>query len=120
MPRYAISFDLDRKAMVGAGYTQSQINNEIYSGEIQNALAECGFIYHPEGSLYHTPTLSEDESLTPLVLLQPRLQQMAPTFCRYVKSIHLFKMESCSDITRLIRTRGKSAPNFLHPQNPPE
>ena len=99
MPRYAISFDLDRKALVADGYTDSQINNDIYTKEVQSALEACGFTEHPEGSVYHTGTLSEDDSLTPVVNLQRSLQTKAPTFCKYVRSIHLFKMEGWSNIT---------------------
>jgi virulence-associated protein VapD len=102
MPRYAISFDLDRKSLVADGYTDSQINNDIYNKEVTTALDACGFTVHPEGSVYHTETLGEDDSLTPIVNLQRSLQTHAPTFCKYVRSIHLFKMEGWSNITKHI------------------
>jgi virulence-associated protein VapD len=108
MPRYAISFDLDRKALVADGYTDSQINNDIYTKEVQAALNACGFTEHPEGSVYHTGTLSEDDSLTPVVNLQRSLQTLAPTFCKYIRSIHLFKMEGWSNITTHIQHAGLS------------
>ncbi|MEH2119881.1 hypothetical protein [Nostoc sp.] len=105
MPRYAISFDLDRKALTTDGYTDSQINNDIYGKEVKTALKKCGFTQHPEGSVYHTEKLNEEDSLAPIVMLQQELQRNAPTFCKYVKSIHLFKMEGWSDILTLIQNQ---------------
>jgi virulence-associated protein VapD len=115
MPRYAISFDLDNTALKAAGYTQSQISNDLYGKEVKTALASCGFTEHPEGSVYHTCNLAEEDSLTPVVKLQNALRQMAPTVCRYVKSIHLFKMEGWSNITSLIQTAQDTAEENIIP-----
>ncbi|MHC5823999.1 MAG: hypothetical protein ACYT04_51230 [Nostoc sp.] len=114
MPRYAISFDLDRRALIADGYTDSQINNDIYGREIKTALKECGFTQHPEGSVYHTDNLNEEDSLAPIVKLQRALQRNAPTFCKYVKSIHLFKMEGWSNILTLIQDQ--QLPNLIKPK----
>lgn len=103
MPRYAISFDLDRTALENDGYTASQINNDVYKKEIQTALSSCGFTEHPEGSVYHTGSLNEEDSLAPIVKLQSALKTHAPTFCKYVSSIHLFKMEGWSNITSMVQ-----------------
>lgn len=119
MPRYAITFDLDRKQMLADGYSEHQINNNVYTGEVKEALAACGFTEHPEGSVYHTKTLQEDDSLTPIVQLQTMLRQHAPTFCKYVRSIHLFKMEGWSNITDLIRTADTPADKLLVPKGIP-
>lgn len=40
--------------MVADGYTASQINNNIYSGEVRAAMNAAGFMNHPEGSVSHT------------------------------------------------------------------
>ncbi len=103
MPRYAITFDLDTNAAKDA-VGESVLNNEIFGTEVKEALAVCGFTEHAEGSVYHTGFLEEDESLSPIVNLQSAFRQHAPLFCRFVKSIHLFKMEGWSNITALIQT----------------
>jgi virulence-associated protein VapD len=97
--QYAIAFDLDTKAMKAAGLQQSEITN-IYQKEIPGALKNCGFTAHPQGSLYHTQ--AEADQLNAIMTLQGTLQQQAPSFCRYVKRVHVFRMEAWSDVTTLI------------------
>lgn len=115
MAQYAISFDLDRVAMVNDGYTDAQINNNVYSKEVRDALGACGFTEHPEGSVYHTPPMGDEDSLIPIIQLQTTLRAQAPTFCRYVRSIHLFKMEGWSNITPHIQTTEETAGNIIQP-----
>lgn len=98
MPQFVVTFDVDWKAMKAAGYSDSQINNKLYKDEIETALADCGFTAHPEGSVYHTEHQDETDSLRSVVKLKGSLSRLAPTFCKYVRSIHLFRMDGMSNI----------------------
>ena len=102
MAHYAIAFDLDTKSMKCAGMTQSDIVR-VYQTEIPTALSECGFTAHPQGSLYHTE--AEQDPITAIMKLQGTLEGSAPTFCKYVKRVHVFRMEEWSDVTSLISGR---------------
>ncbi|EKO3931272.1 hypothetical protein GAW91_001878 [Vibrio fluvialis] len=102
MAQYAIAFDLDTKAMTAAGMTRSQIT-AVYQTEIPTALSNCGFTAHPQGSLYHTE--AEQDPITAIMQLQGSLQGDAPTFCQYVKSVHVFRMDEWSDVTPLIANK---------------
>lgn len=99
MAQYAIAFDLDTTAMVAANVTAAQRTN-IYQTEIPAALASCGFTVHPQGSLYHTE--SEQNPITAIMQLQSALKGKAPRFCRFVRRVHVFRMEEWSDVTALI------------------
>jgi len=99
MAQYAIAFDLDTSAMRSGGLNQSQITN-VYQTEIPNALASCGFTAHPQGSLYHTE--SEKDPIFALMQIQSALKNNAPSFCKYVRRVHVFRMEEWSDVTPLI------------------
>ena len=107
MAQYAIAFDLDTRGMSNAGFTKAQIT-AVYQTEIPNALEECGFTVHPQGSLYHTD--SEQDPITAIMRLQGSLLQNAPNFCRYVKRVHVFRMEEWSDVTTLIADRPAAGP----------
>ncbi len=102
MAQYAIAFDVDTTSMKNNGYTQSQITN-LYQTEIPNALTKCGFTAHPQGSLYHTE--SDKDPISALMQLQSGLKSNAPTFCQYVKRVHVFRLEEWSDVTPLIAER---------------
>jgi virulence-associated protein VapD len=102
MAQYAIAFDLDTKAMRSAGYSNAQITG-VYQNEIPTALAGCGFTAHPQGSLYHTE--AEQNPINAIMQLQSSLQGNAPSFCQYVKRVHVFRMEEWSDVTCLIAQR---------------
>jgi virulence-associated protein VapD len=102
MAQYAIAFDLDTKGMRASGMTQSQITT-VYQSEIPKALATCGFTAHPQGSLYHTE--AEQNPITAIMKLQGSLKSGAPTFCRWVRRVHVFRMEEWSDVTSLIAQR---------------
>jgi len=102
MAQYAIAFDLDTAQMRANGLTNAQIT-QTYQTEIPQALAGCGFSAHPQGSLYHTE--SEQNPITAIMRLQGALTQNAPQFCRYVKRVHVFRMEEWSDVTDLIANR---------------
>ncbi len=99
MAQYAIAFDLDTKAMRNAGLSQSEIT-QVYQIEIPEALASCGFTAHPQGSLYHTE--GEEDPILALMKLQSALKEKAPKFCRFVRRVHVFRMEEWSDVTSLI------------------
>nr|WP_180317238.1 hypothetical protein [Delftia acidovorans] len=102
MAQYAIAFDLDTVAMKKSGITRAQCTN-IYQVEIPNALKSCGFTAHPQGSLYHTE--SEQNPINAIMQLQSALTGSAPRFCRFVRRVHVFRMEEWSDVTDLIAHR---------------
>lgn len=102
MAQYAIAFDLDTRAMVDAGLSPAD-RTRIYQAEIPQALATCGFTAHPQGSLYHTE--AEQNPITAIMQLQSALTGNAPNFCRYVRRVHVFRMEEWSDVTQLIANR---------------
>lgn len=102
MAQYAIAFDLDTAAMAANGVSAAG-KTRIYQTEIPQALSSCGFTAHPQGSLYHTE--SEQDPITALMKLQGALKTLAPSFCVYVKRVHVFRMEEWSDVTSLIAER---------------
>jgi virulence-associated protein VapD len=102
MAQYAIAFDLDTKAMAAAGVTPAE-RTQIYQLEIPDALRRCGFTAHPQGSLYHTE--AEQNPITAIMQLQSSLTDYAPRFCRYVRRVHVFRMEEWSDVTALLANR---------------
>ena len=102
MAQYAFAFDLDTAAMRKDGMDQSKIVG-VYQREIPEALAASGFSAHAQGSLYHTE--AEHDPITALMTLQSTLKQQAPMFCRYVRRVHVFRMEEWSDVTELLAER---------------
>lgn len=96
MAQYSIAFDMDTKGMRASGMSDSEIT-QIYQQEIPQALAKCGFTEHPQGSLYHTRV--DQDPVKALMNLQRTLTSKAPTFCRWVKRAHVFRMEEWSDVT---------------------
>jgi len=102
MAQYAIAFDLDTKSMAKDDVSDTE-RTGIYQTEIPNALAECGFTAHPQGSLYHTEC--EEDSITCLVKLQSVLRAKASRFCQYVRRVHVFRMEEWSDVTPLLSSK---------------
>ena len=102
MAQYAVAFDLDTTAMTADGLTPAD-RTRIYQTEIPEALSGCGFTAHPQGSLYHTE--AEQNPITAIMRLQGALKQNAPQFCKYVKRVHVFRMEEWSDVTPLIADR---------------
>jgi len=107
MAQYAIAFDLDTKAMKAAGLSDAH-RTRIYQTEIPQALAGCGFTAHPQGSLYHTE--SDQNPITAIMTLQGALKTNAPSFCTYVRRVHVFRMEEWSDVTALIAERKAEGP----------
>lgn len=107
MAQYAIAFDLDTKGMKNAGLSDAD-RTRIYQTEIPKALAGCGFTVHPQGSLYHTSV--DQIQITAIMTLQSALKNNAPSFCKYVRRVHVFRMEEWSDITALIANRGAAGP----------
>jgi virulence-associated protein VapD len=99
MAQYAIAFDLDTTAMKQAGLSDAE-RTKIYQTEIPQALASCGFTAHPQGSLYHTE--SEQDPIAAIMKLQSALVGEAPNFCRFVRRVHVFRMEEWSDVTELL------------------
>lgn len=109
MAQYAIAFDLDTAGMRQQGFTQADITR-VYQREIPDALQSCGFTAHPQGSLYHTE--AEHDPITAIMKLQGALRGTAPTFCQFVRRVHVFRMEEWSDVTQLVADRPAApAPN---------
>lgn len=102
MAHYAIAFDLDTVAMKAHGLSDAA-RTKIYQNEIPQALASCGFTAHPQGSLYHTE--AEQNPITAIMQLQSTLSNKAPQFCKFVKRVHVFRMEEWSDVTALIANK---------------
>jgi virulence-associated protein VapD len=102
MAQYAIAFDLDTTAMRNEGLNEAG-RTRIYQAEIPEALGRCGFTAHPQGSLYHTE--AEHDPITAIMRLQGALRNDAPNFCRFVRRVHVFRMEEWSDVTDLIANR---------------
>jgi virulence-associated protein VapD len=102
MAHYAIAFDLDTKAMKAANLTAAD-RTRVYQTEIPAALASCGFTALPQGSLYHTE--SDQNPITAIMQLQSSLKTKAPEFCKYVRRVHVFRMEEWSDVTSLISNK---------------
>lgn len=105
MAQYAIAFDLDTTLMKSDGLTPSE-RTAVYQTEIPNALRSCGFTGHPQGSLYHTE--SDQSPINAIMKLQGSLTSEAPKFCKYVKRVHVFRMEEWSDVTELISNKPTS------------
>jgi len=99
MAQYAIAFDMDTSSMENDGFSKSQITT-VYQKEIPQALSTCGFTAHPQGSLYHTET--DKDPIAALLQIQTTLKTNAPNFCKYVKRVHIFRMEEWSDVTPLL------------------
>ena len=107
MALYAIAFDMNTVAMRDDGLTGSDITR-VYQEEIPTALAACGFTAHPQGSVYHTE--SDQDPIRALMQLQGTVQRLAPQFCHYVRSVHVFRMEEWSDVTELLANRPSLGP----------
>jgi len=106
MPCYAIAFDLDTRSMKIDGLTDSQ-RTRIYQKEIPDALAKANFTVHPQGSLYHTKI--DEDQLIAIMSLSNALTKHAPNFCKYVRRVHVFRMEEWSDITSIISDSSSAA-----------
>ena len=106
MSQYAIAFDLDTKAMNDDGLTDSD-RVMIYQQEIPNALAECGFTVHAQGSLYHTD--SSSDPISNLMMLRGILKTQAKHFCKYLKVAHVFRLEEWSDVTDILATNPRAS-----------
>jgi virulence-associated protein VapD len=99
MARYAVAFDLDTKSMKADAISNAE-RTKIYQSEIPNALQNCGFSDHLQRSLYATP--AHEDPITAIMQLQMTLQNEAPRFCKYVKRLHVFRLEEWSDVTPLV------------------
>ena len=73
---------------------------------------KCGFAVHAQGYLYHTNVTSE-EAIKKLMSLQNVLTRNAPTFCKYVRRVHIFRMEEWSDVTDMIASADNKASGLL-------
>jgi virulence-associated protein VapD len=99
MAQYAIAFDMDTIKMKDSGMSDSE-RTQIYQIEIPQALSKCGFSEHPQGSLYHTRV--DQDPITAIMKLQNILKQEAPNFGKWVRRVHIFRMEEWSDVTDLL------------------
>lgn len=99
MAQYAIAFDLDTTLMDKDGLQKAD-KTRIYQTEIPHALQRCGFTEHLQGSLYATS--ADQNPITAILQLQSTLKACAPNFCKYVKRVHVFRLEDWSDVTTVI------------------
>lgn len=99
MAQYAIAFDLDTRQMTADGLVAADRTN-IYQTEIPQALQECGFTQHLQGSLYATEV--DQNPIAAIMRLQGVLRISAPRFCQYVRRVHVFRLEDWSDVTAII------------------
>jgi hypothetical protein len=105
---YAIVVELDTEAMKKAGMTPEAI--AVVQGYVlPNALYDCGFIDHPQQSLYCNGHLHQP--IPALMSLQTTLQKNAPEVCRYLKCIHVLKVEEISNVTSLVKLNQQDDPD---------
>ncbi len=106
MAQYAIAFDLDTRQMNADGLTNADKTN-VYQTEIPQALQGCGFTVHLQGSLYATQ--ANQNPIAAIMQLQGVMRADAPRFCRYVRRVHVFRLEDWSDVTEIIADRPAAA-----------
>ncbi len=106
MAQYAIAFDLNTRLMDNDNLSQTE-KTKIYQTDIPRALSSCGFTMHPQGSLYHTDC--GENALPSIMQLQSALTTQAPRFCKYVRRVHVFRMEEWSDVTHLLSDNPSAA-----------
>lgn len=99
MAQYAVAFDIDTKHLRDDGVSNAE-RTKIYQQELLDALASCGFTVHLQGSLY--ATAADQDPLKAIMQLQSTLAGKAPRFCKYVKRLHVFRLEEWSDVTPLV------------------
>ena len=107
MAQYAIAFDLNTRQMRNDGFTDADVTR-VYQQEIPGALTSCGFTAHPQGSLYHTE--EDQDPIKAIMRLQNALQSNAANFCKYVRRVHVFRMEEWSDVTDLVANHPAEGP----------
>lgn len=119
MPRYGVSFDLDTARMVSDGYSKGQIINNIYGSrqnsrsEIRRAMQIAGYC-NEQRSGYTTNEVPARDHSDRLDEIRSALHQYAPTFCRYVRSIHLYEL-----IDETTTIRNDALPGILQPRRRP-
>jgi len=107
MAQYAIAFDLDTTLMDSHGLQRAD-KTRIYQTEIPQALEQCGFTDHLQGSLYATS--ADQNPITAILQLQSTLKAHAPNFCKYAKRVHVFRLEDWSDVTAVISDHAAAGP----------
>ena len=107
MTQYAIAFDLDTAQMKHDGL-QPADTTKIYQTEIPGALEVCGFKSHLQGSIYATD--ADQDPIVAILKLQSSLKSRAPNFCKYVKRVHVFRLEDWSDVTEVISDHPAAGP----------
>lgn len=96
MSLWAIAYDLDVKGMKAAGYTKSNVTQ--FYDKIRGCLASHNFERMKQWSLY---TSEKANSLTDAFAVCMDLQQV-PDANRFVKRLHLLRVEDFNDLLPLI------------------
>jgi virulence-associated protein VapD len=98
----AIAYDLDVKGMKAAGYTKSNVT-QFYSS-VRKTLQDNHFEMLKQWSIY---TSSQENSLTDAFEVALALKSVVDAD-KYVKRLHLFRIEDFNDLLPLIMT-GKTS-----------
>lgn len=103
MALWAIAYDLDVKGMKAAGYTKSKVTT--FYNSIRKCLQDNHFEKMKQWSIYSS---AEGNSLTDAfqVCVAMKLTTDAD---KYVKRLHLFRIEDLNDLLPLVVPGGKSA-----------
>jgi len=93
--QYAFVFDLDTVAMSVGGMSESQIGR-VYKQKIPDAMRICGFLNHPQRSVYTTtiPVASHRVKAA----LKSSLKLFAPELCTFARSAYLLPLEPHSEL----------------------
>ncbi len=101
---YAIAFDLAPKTMKERDGLSDADVTRVYQEEIPNALAAAGFTVKVQRTLYRTADGAD--ATTCLMKLKPAIEEGAPNLIKYATDIHIFQMDSWSDIHALLDPNG--------------
>lgn len=106
MAQYAFAFDLDKAGMDEEGLSKSQIT--IVYKNLRNALKAAGFGDKTQESIYRTQ--AGKEGMLSLMNLESTLKTLAPDSCKWLKRVHVFRMEEWSNVTPIFTRKGKFTP----------
>ncbi len=102
MSLWAIAYDLDVRGMNNAGYNKSQVT-QFYNA-VRDALANNHFEQFKQLSIY---TSGATNSLTHAFQACIALQQVTDAD-KYIKRLHLFRIEDFNDLLPLVAKEKKS------------
>ena len=103
MSLWAIAYDLDVRGMKDDGYTKSDVTQ--FYNSVRSCLADHRFERLKQWSIY---TSSGDNSIADAFQVCVALQQVHDTD-RYIKRLHLFRIEDFNDLLPLVHAGRESA-----------